>query len=175
MLTILATEAENGVHLAADKNEIYWGSAAFFVLMALLIIKAGPAIKKAMNGRTERIRRELDEAKAARVEAESALHASTEDLPDVGAEADRIRSEADATAAHLKESMIERAHADAAGLKERAVSDVENMKRQAFADLSEEVGRLTRGATEAVVTESLDDATHADLIENYITQVGQLR
>ena len=36
MLTILAAEAPNGKHLAGDLNEVYWGSAAFFVLMALL-------------------------------------------------------------------------------------------------------------------------------------------
>ena len=49
------------------------------------------------------------------------------------------------------------------------------MKHQALADLREEVGRLTRGATEVVVADSLNDAAHVDLIENYITQVGQLR
>ena len=102
MLTILAAEAPNGKHLAGDLNEVYWGSAAFFVLMALLVWKAGPAIKKAMAGRTERIRRELADAKAARDEAEAALSVSTADLPDVDAEADRIRTEADETAARLR-------------------------------------------------------------------------
>lgn len=175
MLTILATEGPNGKHLAGDLNEVYWGSAAFVVLLALLVWKAGPAIKKVMAGRTDRIRRELAEAKSARDEAEAALSASTADLPDVDAEADRIRTEADETATRLKASIIERAHADAAAQKERAVVDVETMKHQALADLREEVGRLTRGATEVVVTDSLDDAAHVDLIENYITQVGQLR
>lgn len=175
MLTILASEAPNGKHLAGDLNEVYWGSAAFVVLMALLVWKAGPAIKKVMAGRTERIRRDLADAKAARDEAEAALSASTADLPDVDAEADRIRTEADETAIRLKASIVERAHADAAAQKERAVVDVETMKHQALADLREEVGRLTRGATEVVVADSLDDAAHVDLIENYITQVGQLR
>jgi F-type H+-transporting ATPase subunit b len=175
MLTILAADEPNGVHLPGDINEVYWGSLAFFVLVALLWWKAGPLIKRGMNGRTERIRSELAEAQADRNEAEAALNASTADLPDIGVEADRIRSEAEVTAARLRESMIERAHADAASLQERAVADIETMRRQALADLREEVGRLTRGATEVVVTDSLDGATHADLIENYITQVGQLR
>lgn len=175
MLTILAAEGPNGKHLAGDLNEVYWGSAAFFVLLALVVWKAGPAIKKVMAGRTERIRRELAEAKAARDEAEAALTVSTADLPDVDAEADRIRTEADETAVRLTASIIERARADAAAQRERAAVDIETMKHQALADLREEVGRLTRGATEVVVADSLDDAAHVDLIENYITQVGQLR
>lgn len=172
-IALLAAEAPNGPHFAGDMREVYWGSAAFVVLMVLLVWKAGPAIKKGMAGRTERIEAELAAAQAARDEAEAALTASTADLPDVGAEADRIRSEADDTAARLKADLIAKAESDAEALKVRGAADVENAKRQALADLREEVGRLTRGATEQVITESLDDAVHADLIENYINQVSQ--
>ena len=83
--------------------------------------------------------------------------------------------EAAETAARLKSDLVAKAHDDAAALQTRAAADIENQKRQALADIREEVARLTRGATEEVVTSSLDDATHADLIEKYIAQVGQLR
>ncbi len=174
MLTLLASEAPNGRHLAGDMNEVYWGSLAFFVLMIPVVMKGFPAIKKMMDGRTARIRAELAEAQAAKVEAQSVLSASTADLPDVDAEADRLRREANETAERLKTDLVAKAHADAVALKARAVADAENSRRQALADITEEVARLTRGATEAVVTDSLDAAAHADLIEAYINQVGQL-
>jgi F-type H+-transporting ATPase subunit b len=174
-MIIFAADKPNGVHLAGDINEVYWGSVAFFVLVGLIAWKAGPAIKKMMTGRTERIRAELAAAEAARDEAQAALTASTADLPDVEAEAARIRTEAAETAARLKSDLVAKAHDDAAALQTRAAADIENQKRQALADIREEVARLTRGATEEVVTSSLDDATHADLIEKYIAQVGQLR
>ncbi|MEZ5228257.1 MAG: hypothetical protein R2710_16765 [Acidimicrobiales bacterium] len=174
MLSLFASEAPNGVHLAGDINEVIWGSLAFCVLMIPILTKGVPAIKKAMNGRTARIRAELAEAQAAKAEAQSVLSASTADLPDVDAEADRLRREATETAARLKTDMVAKAHADAAALKARAAADAENGKRQALADITEEVARLTCGATEAVVTDSLDAQAHADLIESYINQVGQL-
>jgi F-type H+-transporting ATPase subunit b len=169
-----AAEAPNGVHLAGDINEVYWGSIAFFVLMGLIIWKAGPAIKAMVTGRTDRIRNELAEAAQARDEAQAVLHASTADLPDVNAEADRIRVEATDTAQRLKTDIVAKAGVEAQTLKDRAAVDIENQKRQALADIREEVARLTRGATEEVVTNSLDEGVHSDLIENYINQVSQL-
>ncbi len=176
MLTaLIASEAPNGVHLAGDLREVYWGSAAFFVLVALIVWKAGPAIKGMITGRTERIRAELAEAQAQRAEAEAALTASTADLPDVSAEEARIRSEATETAGQLKVDLKAKAEADAEALKARAAADVETMKRQALADIQAEVAEITRSATEVVVAEQLDPAAHTELIENYINQVGQSR
>lgn len=171
---LVASEAPNGVHFAGDKNEIYWGSAAFFVLMALIIWKGGPAIKKMFNSRPERIRDELAAAKAEREEAERALNASTADLPDIDVEEDRIRAESLETAARLKEETAKRSKSDAAALRSRGTAEVENMKRQALADLREEMAELTRKTTDTIVLESLDPKSHDDLIDSYIKQVSQL-
>lgn len=172
--TEVVVHHDNGVHLAGDMKEVYWGSSAFIVLVALIAWKFGPAIKKMVASRPERIEAELEAAKAARTEAEAALNASTADLPDVGAEEVRIRDEALETASRLKVDMAAKADADAEALKARGVTDVANMKRQALTDLQDEVATITRDATEAIVTEGLDEAAHAELIENYINQVGQL-
>ena len=170
---IFAAEGPNGRHIPADVNEVYWGSLAFFVLVALLAWKAGPPIKAALSGRTERIRQELAAAEAERVEAEAALTAKAADIPDVGAEQARIRTEAHATAERLKTDMAAKAESDAAAIVARAQSDAATQRSQALADLRAEVARLTRDAAEAVVDSTLDDATQSDLIDQYISQVGQ--
>jgi len=175
MLFLFAEEEhhENGIHLAGDTNEIIWGSLAFFVLMGLIWWKGGPAIKKMFTGRTERIRSELAAAADERSAAEAALTESSADLPDVSTEESRIRAEAVETAARLKSDMASKAEADAEAIVARAHADAENQKNQGLADLREEVARLTKGAAEAVVGQNLDSASHADLIDNYISQVGQ--
>lgn len=174
LLNLIAAEEPNGVHLAGDINEVYWGSIAFFVIIGIIIWKAGPLIVKGLQDRTAGIEAELAEAKAARQEAEQALTASTSDLPDVGAEASRIRSEAEATAAKLKVDLIAKAEAEAEGIRERGRNEVTARKRQAHADLSAEVARMTRNSAEAVVMDGLDDSAQADLIESYINQVSQM-
>ena len=171
----VAAEGPNGVHIPADVNEVYWGSVAFFVVVGLIWWKARPLIVEALKDRTARIETELEEAKAARTDAEAALQASSADLPDVSAEEARIRAEAEATAEKLKADLVAKAEAEAEAIRERGRADVENRRRQARADLSAEVARLTRTSAEAVVRQGLDGGSQADLIDNYINQVGDIR
>ena len=44
-LLLLASEKPNGFLLSGDLNEVIWGSIAFFLILGLLIWKAGPARK----------------------------------------------------------------------------------------------------------------------------------
>ncbi len=174
VLHLFAAEEPNGVHLAGDTNEVIWGSIAFFIVAGLIIWKAGPLITKSMRERTGRIEAELDEAKSQRAEAEAALTASSAELPDVGDEEAKIRSEALATAIKLKEDLLVRAESEAEAVRERGRNDVANRKRQAQADLSAEVSRMTRETAEAVVLDGLDGASQSDLIESYINEVSQM-
>lgn len=173
-LHLFAAEEPNGYQLAGDINEVIWGSIAFFIVAGLIIWKAGPLIAEAMRDRTARIEAELDEAKSQRAEAEAALTASSAELPDVGAEETKIRSEALTTAIKLKEDLLIRAEAEAEAVRERGRTDVTNRKRQAQADLAAEISRMTRETAEAVVLDGLDGASQSDLIENYINEVSQL-
>lgn len=174
ILYIFAADAPNGRHLAGDRNEIYWGTAAFLVVMALIIWKALPLMKEALQARTAKIEAELTNAKAARAEAEQALNASSAELPDVSVEEAKIRSEATATAAKLKEDLFAKAEAEAEAVRERGRSDVVNRKRQAQADLAAEISTMTRDSAEALVKEGLDGGSQSELIESYINQVGQM-
>jgi F-type H+-transporting ATPase subunit b len=170
---VIAAEG-NGYQLAHDIREVIWGSIAFFIVAGLIIWKGGPAIKKAMADRTARIETELAEAKSRREAAEAALNASTSDLPDVSEEEDRIRAEAHETAARLKTDLIAKAEAEAEGVRERGKTDVANRKRQARADLQEEIAEATRRAAEDMVKADLDTSAQSDLIESYINQVSQM-
>jgi len=171
---ILAAEsqcgAENCAHLPPI-NELIWGGLAFFIVVGLLWWKGGPAIKKAWNGRIERIEGELDAAADARQSAEADLAGVHERIANVDTERQRIVDEARETAATLKAQLVERAQAEAAEVAERAASDIEAAKAQALADLRAEVGALALGAAEEVVRSSLDADTQRNLVEAYISQV----
>ncbi len=170
-LPILAAEGPNGPQLAADINEVIWGSLAFFVILGIIIWKAGPAVVKALNGRTERIQREFDEAQAARSAAELKLSTSSADTPDLGSEKRRIMAEAQETATRLRVDTAARAKAEAEAMKERATSDIQNQTRQALADLREEIASLTRDSTEVLVGEQLDAGSQSGLIDTYISSL----
>lgn len=173
LLYIVAAEG-NGYHIAHDPKEVFWGSAAFFIVVGLLWWKAGPPIRSAVASRTERIEAELAEARSRREAAETALNASTSELPDLSEEEDRIRTEAGETAVRLKADLIAKAGAEAEGIRERGKADVANRKRQARADLQAEIADATRHAAEDMVRSDLDVGAQSDLIDAYINEVRQM-
>jgi F-type H+-transporting ATPase subunit b len=174
-LVLTAAEAPNTFLLSNDLKEVMWGSIAFFIILGLLIWKAGPAIKSALAGRTDRLAQELDDSAAAKAEAQAKLADVQHRIADAGNERQRILDDAAQTATSLKAQLRAKADQDAADLVARAAADIEASKGQALADLQADAASLTMGAAEAVVSRNLDAATQIDLIESYITQVGAQR
>lgn len=171
---LLAAEEPNSVHLPGDLNEVYWASAAFVVVLALLIWKVWPALRAALDKRTNDIRAELEAAQRERAQAEALLDEQRAGIGDVGTERQRLLAEAAETAERLRVDLVARARLDAEALRARAITDIENQRNQALGDLRAEVARLTRGAAEAVVRENLDAASQSQLIDSYIERVRQL-
>lgn len=169
--TILAAEG-NGAWLPYDPFKILWGTLAFVILMVPLVKKAGPSLKKAFIGRTERIEATLNDASAERLAAEADREATKAALADSDSEAARIVAEAHETSQRIKADLIARAEADAAAIRERAAAEIASAQRSAQADLTAEISRLASGAAERVVHANLDDTTQQSLIESYIAQVG---
>jgi len=164
--------APNGFWLPHDLNEVYWGSLAFFIVMGLLWWKAKDPIVNAMKERSARIGGELDTAAAAKSEAEAEHDSIKAALADSDSEAARIVEEARRTADQLTADLETKATEDAAALRERAAGDLETAQRQAVADLTAEISRLSLGAAEQVVKANLDDSTQQEMIEKFISQVG---
>lgn len=163
-------EAPNPV--LPDMVELFWISIAFGILLAVGLWKGVPAVTKAMNERSERIRLDLEAAETARTEAQAEQAAYSASLGDAKAEAARIIDEARTSAEALRKERAAAADAEAAEIRAKASTDAESIKAQALADLRGEVVALAVGAAEQVVQRNLDAAAQAELIENYINQVG---
>ncbi len=167
--------AENAFLLPHDINEFYWGLLSFLIVFGLIVWKGGPAIKGMWNGRIERLSTELDEAAAARAEAEAELAGVQSRIANVETEKASILADADQAAVTLKEQTLARTAQDRIDVGVRAASDAESSKVTATADLQSELAALAVGAAEEVVANSLDAATQNQLIESYIGNLGGAR
>jgi len=172
----LEAEAEDCVEAPSPilpaVNELIWGGITFAITLFLLWKFAYPAIKKGMEGRTERIRNDLEQAEATRAEADEVLTRYQSDMANARAEASRIIEDARATAEAMKADRLRQLDEEIAELRQRSQHDIESAKQQAVADLRSEVASLAIGAAEIVVERSLDRDTQERLVEQYITQVG---
>lgn len=168
----LAAEGPNGQWIPSDVNEFYWGAIAFLIVFGIMLWKGLGPLKEAMAARTERIGNELAAADNAKAEADARRAEQLSKIGDADAEAQQIVADARTRAASMKTELIAKAESDAVAAKEKAAIDIAASKTQALADVRSEVARNAADAAEAVVTDNLDDAKLASLIDNYIAEVG---
>jgi F-type H+-transporting ATPase subunit b len=161
--------------LLPELNEIIWGSVGFIVVFFFLAKFGLPAIRDAMNARTEKIRGDIQAAEDQRAEADTVLAEYRAQLNDAKAEAGRIIEEARLAADQIKRDQEARLQAELAELRTRAIADIDGAKAQAMNDLRGEVAQLAIGAAETVVQRNLDPATQTQLVEDYINQVAAQR
>ena len=153
-------------------NELLYGGLAFFVLLGVLWKFGLPAATKMANERTERIRKSIEDADGAKVEAESVLAEYQRQLADAKAESARIIEEARAQAETVKTDLIARAETEAAELRQRNAESISGERDRVMGELQGQVAALAIELAEKVVEANLDSATNTRLIESYITSVG---
>ncbi len=155
-----------------EVNEIIWGGGAFLVLLALMLWKGFPAVKKIMDERSEKIASDLDQADQAKVDARAVKTQYEAELADAKSEASRIIEEARQQAESLRADLQVRAETDIAEMRTQASVDLEAARERAMGDLQAEVADIVVGAAERVVEANLDAEAQTRLIENYINQIG---
>lgn len=153
--------------------ELIYGSLASILIFAALYKFAGPAVKKAMAARTERIQTELDESAAAKAAAEAEAAGIRQAAGDIDAERQRLFAEADAQAEALLADGRARLEQEVVDLEARAAADIAVTAGRANDELRAEISRLAAVATDRVIAGGvIDDGTQQALIENFIARVG---
>lgn len=158
--------------LLPETNELIWGGIGFAVVFFALAKFGVPAMKQAMDTRTERIRNDLQQAEDQRSDAEGLKAEYTAQLNDAKAEAGRILDEARQTAEQVKRDRESELQTELAAAREQALAEIETSKATATDDLRGELASLAVGAAEAVIQRNLDPETQNQLVEEYIDRVA---
>jgi F-type H+-transporting ATPase subunit b len=152
--------------------ELLFGIPASLLVFFLLWKFAGPPVKKGMAARTAKVQAELDAGEADRVSADAEATQILEARGDIAGERARLLADADVHAAALLEDGRARLAQELAELDTRAAADIVAAAGRSGDELRAEIARLSSAAVDHVVTGSLDEATHQELIENFIAGVG---
>jgi F-type H+-transporting ATPase subunit b len=152
-------------------NELVWGVISFVVLFAALGKFAYPAVKSAMEARTNKIRDSLDEAEKVRTEAQTILEDYQRQLADARNEANRIIEEARQTADQLRQDLMQRAEQEATELRQRVQEELAATQERMLAELRSQIRDLAIGAAEKVIERNLDRDTNLALVDSFIEQL----
>lgn len=174
LASVLAADPARTHHwLLPETDEIIYGGLASVLIFAALWKFAGPAVKKAMAGRTAKIQAELDASAAAKSEAQTAAAGIRQAAGDIASERSRLLAEADTQAATLLDEGRARLATDAAEIETRAEADIVSAGGRVNDELRGEIARLAGAATDRVLADgAIDAATQQELIEAFIQKVG---
>jgi F-type H+-transporting ATPase subunit b len=156
-------------------GELIYGGLASLIIFAVLFKFGWPAAKKALEARTEKIQKELDDSASAQRGAETEAEGVRRALSDVASERAKLLAEADAQAAALIAEGRARIAADVADMESRAVAEIEASRARVGDELRAEITRYAAMATQDAVRASLDDRTQQDLVDGFIAKVGASR
>jgi F-type H+-transporting ATPase subunit b len=168
-----ASEGESGF-INLDKSLLI--QAVNFGLLLLILGKFlyKPLLAK-MDERTQAIKKSLEEAQAARAEAERERESHAARIQAAHVEAQAIRDTALKEAAEEQRRLVEAARAEAARIVERARAELAQDVRQARQELRREVSDLAITVAERLVRKSLSDADHRRIVEDEITRLEGVR
>jgi F-type H+-transporting ATPase subunit b len=156
-------------------NELVWGIISFVILFGALGKFAYPAIKKAIEDRSNKIRDSLDDAEKVRTEAQTILDDYQRQLADARSEANRIIEEARQTADQLRQDLMQRAEHEAGELRQRTTEEMAAAQERMLAELRTQIRELAIGAAEKVIEKNLDRDTNLALVDSYIEQLASGR
>jgi F-type H+-transporting ATPase subunit b len=172
-----ALAAEGGGHegglINLDKSLIIQAINFLVLLFILWKLLYKPLVAK-MEERTQAIRKSLEEAQAARAEAERQRQAHAAQIQAALGEAQAIRATALKEAAEEQRRLVEAARAEAGRLVQTAKAEMEQDIRRARQQLRQEVGDLAVQIAERLIKKSLRDEDHHRIVQEALSRVDRV-
>jgi F-type H+-transporting ATPase subunit b len=158
----------------AEPGLMIWTVISFVILLVLLWKVAYKPITRALKKREETIRNTLEEANKNRESAETLVEKYEAQIAQARDEAQKILAEGQTLGENVRKEIIQKAHEEANQIVKRAQEEIEFQKEKALMELRERVADLTIMAASKVVAKTLDKKDHEQLLEEYVSKVGEM-
>ncbi|MBL4852765.1 MAG: F0F1 ATP synthase subunit B [Robiginitomaculum sp.] len=151
-----------------------WVFLALLLFIAFLMYKGiHKAMAKALDDRADAIRKELDDARTLREEAQALLSSFQRKQVEAEEQAKEIvkqaRKDAETMAANARKDMAERLQRRA----EQAEAKIKTAEAQAMADVKARAAQLALQAAEQILRNELASADHNALVKSGIADMGK--
>ena len=167
---VLAADA--GAHAKAFSfTEELFKLVNTLIVVGILYKVAFNPIKNFLKDRREGIRKALDEARAAREEAEKQLAEQRSKVADLEAELMRVRDQGKKERAAMQERLEKEQENQAQRLLEQTRTTIELEATKARAELQNQAASLALILAEEMLKKELGEADQERFVENYIAKI----
>jgi F-type H+-transporting ATPase subunit b len=142
---------------------------AFLIILAVIWRYVVPPLQKSMTARQDAIRKSFEDADAAKARLAEAEAEYKKAIAEARAEQAKAREDAAKTRREIVDAAKEEARTEAEAIMARAEASLEVERRQVFAELRSDIGRLAVDLAERIVGETLaDDERQSRVVDNFI-------
>jgi F-type H+-transporting ATPase subunit b len=152
-----------------------WVIIIFLVLLAVLYPTAWKSVLAGLKAREDRIRRDIQEAEAARARAEASLKEYTARLATAEQQVRDMLNKATAQGETIAAGIRTRAQQESEETKDKALRDIEASRKQAIADVYEQAASLATEVAKRVLPRALTPEDQQALLDRSLEQVQTLR
>ena len=129
-------------------------------------------VQRVMQQRKDQIEDTYVQAEKAQSEAQALKQECENRLSGAREEASQIVKAATDRATARSEELVSAARAEVAALKTKADAEIESEKRKAASELKGDISELVVSLAGLVVEKEIDAGVHKDLIDDFISHVG---
>jgi F-type H+-transporting ATPase subunit b len=147
----------------------------FGVLVAVLGKTAWGPIAKGLQDREDKIRRDIEEAEAARARSEATLKDYQAQLATAEAKVRELLSKATTDAEQIAASIRTRAQQESQEIKENATKEIDSARRDAVRQVHEHAAILATNVAEKILKRNLNADDQRDLVRTSLEQLETIR
>jgi len=152
-----------------------WTLVTFVVLLVLLAKFAFKPIAQALDRRGETIKKSIEEAEKQRVEAKKLMEDYQKQIADARNEAGKIIEESRQLGERVRKEVVEKANSEASAVVQRAQEEIQRQKEKGVQELKDTVANLSVQIASKVLEKEVNEATHRQLIDNLIKDLGKVQ
>lgn len=154
--------------LGVNFTALIWHTVNFLILLFILGRFVFPKVTATLDERTSRIRESLTHAEALREETERLHEEGRQALAKAWQDAQEVLSDAQRGAEQVLADARAAAREEGDLLIQRARSEIDAEREKAFQELRQQVADLAVMAATHIVARSMDDASHRQLVEQFL-------
>ncbi len=130
-------------------------------------------VKKIIQQRQDEVNKIYDDAAAAQRKADADKHSYEQLLSDAKGEAAELVRSATAAAQRQSDELVSQARREAGVMKERAEADIAQERKKALNDVKNEISGIAMEIASKVVEREINAADHRKLVEEFIEKLGE--
>lgn len=171
--TAHASGGENPLQIDAGLQ--VWTLVAFLGLFFLLAKFTFKPIAAALDRRGQMIKSAIDEAEKSRAEAKKLMEDYQKQLAEARNEAGKVIEEARLLGEKVRKEVVDKAQAEASAAVQRAQEEIQRQKEKGVQELKDTVASLSVQIASRVLEKEVNPATHRQLVDSLISDLGKMR